>query len=112
MLQQLFFISISAVGISLFIGAFAAFGGLFERKIIGRIHSRYGPNTTGPYGLLQTLADALKFIAKEPLIPRLADKPIFIVIPVLMVALPFVILTVIPYGSKPVFSFPYDLLFI
>ncbi|HEY4497561.1 MAG TPA: complex I subunit 1 family protein [Candidatus Paceibacterota bacterium] len=112
MLQQLFFISISAVGISLFIGAFAAFGGLFERKIIGRIHSRYGPNTLGPFGLLQTSADALKFIGKNPLIPRLADTAIFIAVPILMVALPFTILAVIPFGSTPVWLFSYDLLFI
>lgn len=112
MFQQILLITEYAVGISLLMGVFAAIGGLYERKLIGRIHSRYGPNTTGPYGLLQTAADALKFIAKEPLIPRLADKPIFILVPILMVALPSVILTVIPYGGKPIFSFPFDLLFI
>lgn len=112
MFQQILIITVYATLISAFIGAFAAFGGLAERKIIGRIHSRYGPNTTGPYGLLQTVADALKFIAKKPLIPRLADQWVFIVIPVLMVALPFTILAVVPWGSTPVWSFNYDLLFI
>ena len=112
MLYQLILIVIFATAISVFVGAFAAFGGLAERKIIGRIHSRYGPNTTGPYGLLQTVADALKFIAKKPLIPRLSDKPMFIIIPILMVALPFVILAVLPWGKWPVFSSKYDLLFI
>ncbi|MDP3963556.1 MAG: NADH-quinone oxidoreductase subunit H [bacterium] len=112
MLLQLLLISIAAILISAFVGAFAAFGGLAERKIIGRIHSRYGPTETGPYGLLQTIADAIKFIAKQPLIPRLADKPIYIIIPILMVALPFTILVVLPWGHIPVWSFKYDLLFI
>lgn len=109
---DLIFISLAAVAISAFVGAFAAFGGLVERKLIGRIHSRYGPMETGPHGILQTVADAVKFIAKEPLIPRLADKPVFIIVPILMVALPFTILTVLPWGHIPVWSFKYDLLFI
>ncbi|MDO8557568.1 MAG: NADH-quinone oxidoreductase subunit H [bacterium] len=112
MLQQIFIIALYATAISAFIGGFAAFGGLAERKIIGRIHSRYGPTMTGPYGLLQTVADALKFIAKKPLIPRLADRALFIVIPILMVALPFTIFVVLPWGNTPVWSFKYDLLFI
>lgn len=112
MLQEAIYTLQYAIGLSLAIGAFAALGGLLERKLIGRIHSRYGPNTTGPYGLLQTLADALKFIGKEPLIPRLADRLLFIAIPILMVALPFLTLVVVPYLNRPVLSFSFDLILV
>ncbi len=54
-----------------------------ERKVIARIQLRYGPNRTGPFGLLQPLADALKLIQKEDIIPKTADKVVFTLAPII-----------------------------
>ena len=54
-----------------------------ERKFLGRFQNRYGPNRAGPLGLLQPIADAVKLIFKEELIPAKADKLIFILAPIL-----------------------------
>src|ERR1700743_1844949 len=54
-----------------------------ERRVIGRMEHRPGPNRAGPFGLLQPIADALKLPLKEDIIPRGADKMIFILAPVL-----------------------------
>ncbi|MGH2621693.1 MAG: NADH-quinone oxidoreductase subunit NuoH [Anaerolineales bacterium] len=57
-----------------------------ERKLVARIQDRLGPNRVGPYGLLQTIADALKLLTKEVLIPAGADRLIFQMAPLLVVA--------------------------
>jgi NADH-quinone oxidoreductase subunit H len=57
-----------------------------ERKLVARIQDRIGPNRVGPYGLLQTIADALKLITKEVLIPKGADRYVFIMAPMVVVA--------------------------
>jgi len=57
-----------------------------ERKLVARIQDRLGPNRVGPYGLLQTIADALKLLTKEVLIPAGADRIIFQMAPLLVVA--------------------------
>jgi len=57
-----------------------------ERKLVARIQDRLGPNRVGPFGLLQTIADALKLITKEVLIPRGADRYVFIMAPLVVVA--------------------------
>lgn len=98
--------------LTLFAGLFAMFVGLMERKLIGRIHSRYGPMMVGPHGLFQTLADALKFIQKDIFIPKLADKVSFIIAPVLMVVLPFFILMFLSWGGYTFIDSDYDLLFV
>jgi len=70
-----------------------------ERKFLARFQSRYGPNRAGPVGLLQPVADGLKLIFKEELIPKQADKLIFIMAPIITVVPAWVILAVIPLGS-------------
>jgi NADH-quinone oxidoreductase subunit H len=72
---------------------------LFERKALARIQVRVGPNRAGPGGLLQPVADGLKLIFKEELIPAGAYRTIFILAPVITVIPAFVILAVMPWGT-------------
>ena len=72
---------------------------LYERRFLARIQSRIGPNRTGKFGLLQPVADAVKLIFKEELIPSNADKFIFILAPVITVIPALIVLAVIPLGE-------------
>lgn len=81
-----------------------------ERKFLARFQNRYGPNRAGPLGLLQPFADAIKMIFKEELIPKQADKIIFLLAPVLTVVPALVILAVVPFGGTvSIFGRPVDL---
>jgi NADH-quinone oxidoreductase subunit H len=71
---------------------------LFERRALARIQSRIGPNRVGPWGLLQPVADGVKLIFKEELIPAKADKILFIIAPVLTVIPALIIMAVVPFG--------------
>ncbi len=68
----------------------------YERKIIGRFQDRLGPNRVGPYGLLQPFADFIKIMTKEVIIPEGADKPIYILGPIVMDAGVLMLWAVIP----------------
>jgi NADH-quinone oxidoreductase subunit H len=72
----------------------------FERRVIGRMQQRPGPNRTGPFGLLQTLADGIKLALKEDLIPKAADRVVFIAAPVIAAACCFVSFAIIPFGPR------------
>jgi len=71
-----------------------------ERRVIGRMQNRPGPNRAGPYGLLQPIADALKLPLKEDIIPATADRLIFIAAPILSGAVAFVAFSIIPVGGN------------
>ena len=71
----------------------------FERKLIGDFQNRVGPNKAGPWGLLQTLADGLKLIMKEDLIPDKADRKVFRLAPFLSAVPAFVTFAVVPIGG-------------
>lgn len=71
---------------------------LYERKLLAWIQVRIGPNRAGPWGILQPVADALKLIFKEELIPEKADKFLFVLAPVLTVVPALIITGVIPIG--------------
>ncbi len=71
---------------------------LAERKILGRIQSRRGPNRVGPSGLLQTLADGIKLGTKEDIIPQAADRVVFWLAPLFMVIPAITAWSVIPFG--------------
>ena len=69
-----------------------------ERKLLSRLQIRLGPNRAGPFGLLQPLADAIKLLTKEDLIPEGADRLIFLYAPGVVAACALLIFAVIPFG--------------
>jgi NADH-quinone oxidoreductase subunit H len=71
----------------------------YERKFLARLQVRYGPNRAGPFGLLQPVADGVKLIFKEELIPGQADKFIFVLAPIVTVIPALIVLGVIPLGG-------------
>ena len=71
---------------------------LVERKVLADFQVRLGPMRVGPHGLLQPIADALKLMLKEDIIPTTADKLIFVVAPILSAAPAFVAFSIIPVG--------------
>jgi NADH-quinone oxidoreductase subunit H len=73
---------------------------LYERKVLARMQVRIGPNRAGPWGILQPVADGIKLIFKEELIPAKANKLIFIMAPVITVMPALVVTAVIPWGSS------------
>lgn len=75
---------------------------LFERKFLGWIQIRPGPNRVGPWGLLQTVADAIKLLLKEDIIPLNADKPTFVLAPIVMFVPALMALVVLPFGVAKV----------
>ncbi len=72
---------------------------LAERKILGRIQVRYGPNRVGPFGLFQPIADGIKAFFKEDLIPAKADKPLFVIAPMITIVAALSLFAVIPFGD-------------
>jgi NADH-quinone oxidoreductase subunit H len=78
-------------------GAYMTWG---ERKICARFQVRYGPNRAGPFGLLQPLADAVKAIFKEEIIPSHADKVIYLMGPGISFAAVMITFAVIPFGPQ------------
>jgi len=89
-----------------FLPIVAVFPGLFalitwaERKILGRIQNRYGPNRVGPYGLLQPIADGLKMLSKEDIVPRAADKVLHFLAPIVLVVSALLVYSVLPMGRN------------
>jgi NADH-quinone oxidoreductase subunit H len=72
----------------------------FERRVVAIMQVRPGPNRNGPFGLLQSLADGLKLAFKEDVMPRTADKVVFIAAPVIAVTCAFTAFSVIPFGPE------------
>ncbi|MDL1911579.1 NADH-quinone oxidoreductase subunit NuoH [Chloroflexi bacterium CFX6] len=84
---------------------FALLGGFayltwYERRALARIQSRIGPNRAGPQGLLQPIADAVKLIFKEELVPARADKILFFWAPVITMVPSIILAAIIPWGTS------------
>jgi NADH-quinone oxidoreductase subunit H len=91
------------ISIGAMIGVFAslfAITTIMERKILGRIQNRLGPNRTGSFGLLQPAADGLKMLTKEDIVPIGADKVVHFLAPVMLIIPVALALAVIPYGRN------------
>src|SRR5213595_1263787 len=73
---------------------------VLERKILARMQNRYGPNRVGPFGLFQPIADGIKMLIKEDIVPARADKIVHFLAPVLIAAVAILTLAVIPYGRN------------
>ncbi len=96
--QPLWLILIKVLGVFVFLVVMTLFSIVFERKVVGRMQNRIGPNRVGPWGILQSLADGVKLAFKEEIIPLLADKPVYFLAPILSAVPAFVAFSVIPFG--------------
>ncbi len=92
------------LGKALFVFVFLVVMTLFtiwwERRVVARMQHRIGPNRVGPFGLLQSLADGIKLALKEDIIPKAADKVVFILAPIIATIPAFMAFAVIPFGGQ------------
>jgi NADH-quinone oxidoreductase subunit H len=79
---------------------FVTYAIYFERKVIGWMQMRIGPNRTGPFGLLQSVADVFKLLIKEDTIPKKAERELFILAPIITFIPSFTIIATIPFSDK------------
>ncbi len=99
-LQPMLSALISVAAIIVTFASLFALTTILERKGLGRIQNRYGPNRVGPYGILQPLADGLKALTKEDVVPRAADQVVHFLAPLVLVIPVFLALAVLPMGRN------------
>jgi NADH-quinone oxidoreductase subunit H len=102
MLQPLASVVLSVVAIIATFPALFALTTVLERKGLGRIQNRIGPNRTGPYGILQPIADGIKSLTKEDIVPLSADATVHFLAPVVLVVAVFMGFAVLPMGRNMV----------
>ena len=95
---------LSVIAIVLVFALLFAVTTVLERKGLGRIQNRYGPNRVGPAGFFQPLADGVKSLTKEDLVPRTADQMVHFMAPVLLVIAAFLAYAVLPVGRNMVLA--------
>lgn len=104
--QALFSILLSVSSIIAVFGLLFGLVTVIERKGLGRIQNRLGPNRVGPYGFLQFAADGIKALIKEDVVPRAADRVVHFLAPIVLVVPVLLAFSVLPYGRNMV---PIDL---
>jgi NADH-quinone oxidoreductase subunit H len=95
------FIIVSAIKIAITLAALltaVAYTVWLERKVVGRMQNRWGPSRVGPFGLLQPLADGIKFILKEDLLPPYVNKPMYVLAPMLALITALTSIALVPIG--------------
>ena len=95
---------VKIVSVVLPLMACVAYLTLWERKMIGWMHIRLGPNRVGPAGLLQPIADALKLLLKEIVVPARANKALFVIAPIMTIMPALAAWAVIPFGPETVLA--------
>ncbi|MGC2636234.1 MAG: NADH-quinone oxidoreductase subunit NuoH [Acidobacteriaceae bacterium] len=101
-LQALVSILLTIIPIIVIFPALFALSVLLERKGLGRMQNRYGPNRVGPFGILQPIADAVKSLIKEDIVPRAADHLVHYLAPLVLVGAVFLAYAVLPMGRNMV----------
>ncbi len=91
---------LGAAGILAFVGVTAIINIWVERRVIGRMQNRLGPNRVGPFGLLQPVADAIKLIQKEALQPMVADPLVFTLAPIAVFVPAILAWSILPWGEN------------
>ena len=79
---------------------FTLFNIWLERRVVARMQHRLGPNVHGPFGLLQSLADGVKLMLKEDIVPKAVDRLVFVLAPLLSAIAAFMAVAVIPFGPE------------
>ncbi|MCI0536773.1 MAG: NADH-quinone oxidoreductase subunit NuoH [Verrucomicrobiales bacterium] len=99
-LQPLLSALVTVTAVLAVFAALFALTTLVERKALGRIQNRLGPNRVGPFGLLQPLADGLKMLTKEDIVPTTADRVAHFLAPIVLLVPVALALAVLPYGRN------------
>jgi NADH-quinone oxidoreductase subunit H len=96
-----FIILIAKLGVVLLVLLLlAAYLVWLERKFLARLQIRYGPNRAGKFGLLQPIADTIKMLTKEDIVPAAADRPVFLLAPAVVATTALMMFAVVPFGSS------------
>jgi NADH-quinone oxidoreductase subunit H len=103
-LQSIVSALLAVVAILVVFASLFAITTVLERKGLGRIQNRYGPNRVGPFGFLQPLADGIKSLTKEDVVPQAADKVVHFLAPVVLVLAAFSLYAVLPIGRNMVLA--------